>query len=55
MKKLREVLNATRSKQRERAFGPLALAQLNDKCGINAKRSNHIKFNHDFEFFIAPV
>ena len=29
MKKLREVLNATRSKLRERAFGPLALAQLN--------------------------
>ena len=29
MKKLREVLDATRPKLRERAFGPLALAQLN--------------------------
>ena len=34
MKKLREVLDATRPKQRERAFGLLALAQLN-----NCKRS----------------
>ena len=40
MKKLREVLDATRPKLRERAFGPLALAQL--KYGTR-KHSFHAK------------
>ena len=37
MKKLREVLDATRPKQRELAFGPLALAQHNYNISIILK------------------
>ena len=43
MKKLREVLNATRSKLRERAFGPLALAQLKKAIDINNLKSLSLK------------